>query len=210
MLDLNREIYWIGGSACAGKSTLAKRFAEENGFALYACDEHVGMHLQHITEKAQPVMYRVSRMAMNEVFFTRKIAEQLKTYIEYLREDFLYVLSDVAGGGSDPVVVEGNQLLPDLIEPLLRQKERAIWMIPSEQFQRNQYSRREWIQGILQATENPERSFENWMRRDALFADKVKREAKDRKLKVLEVDGSQTLEQNYNVLSGWLGCDIYL
>lgn len=43
-----------------------------------------------------------------------------------------------------------------------------------------------------------------------MFADKVKREAKDRKLKVLEVDGSQTLEQNYNVLSGWLGCDIYL
>ncbi|MEK3795932.1 hypothetical protein MKX42_29705 [Paenibacillus sp. FSL R7-0204] len=209
-MGLNREIYWIGGSACAGKSTLAKRFAEENGFALYACDEHSGKHLQHITEEAQPTMHRVSRMAMNEVFFTRKIAEQLNTYIEYLREDFLYVLSDVVGGGSDPVVVEGNQLLPDLVEPLLKRKERAIWLIPSEQFQRSQYSRREWIHGILQATENPERSFENWMRRDALFADKVKREAKDRKLKVLEVDGSQTLEQNYNVLSRWFGCDIYL
>lgn len=203
MMDLNREIYWIGGSACAGKSTLAKRFAEKNGLALYACDEHLGMHLQHITEDAQPAMYRVSEMAMNEVFFTRKITEQLNTYIEYLREDFLYVLSDLAGGGDGPIVVEGNQLLPALVEPLLKRKERAIWIIPTETFQRSQYSRREWIHGILQATENPERSFENWMRRDALFADTVKRGAKDRKLKLLEVDGSQTLDQNYKVLSRW-------
>lgn len=89
-------------------------------------------------------------------------------------------------------------------------REQAIWIIPAETFQRKQYSGREWIHGILQATENPERSFENWMRRDALFADKVKREAKERKLKVLEVDGSRTLEQNYIEISRWFGCDISL
>lgn len=209
-MDLNREIYWIGGSACAGKSTLARHFAEENGYALYACDEHSAQHLQRITEEYQPAMYRVSRMDMNEVFLTRKIEEQLDTYIQYLQEDFQYVLSDVAGGEDCPIVVEGNQLLPALVEPLLKRKEQAIWVIPTETFQRNQYSKREWIHGILQATENPERSFDNWMRRDALFADYVEREAKARELKVLVVDGSRTLEQNYIEISRWFSCDISL
>lgn len=201
--SMNREKYWIGGSACAGKSTLARRFAEQHGYALYACDEHTKDHLQRITAEAQPAMHRVSRMTMNEVFYTRKVAEQLNTYIEYLQEDFRYVLGDLADGGSGPVVVEGNQLLPALVEPLLGQKDRAIWVIPSESFQREQYSKREWIHGLLQATEDPEHSFNQWMKRDALFAQKVKGEAEERKLKVLEVDGSRTLEQNYNELARW-------
>lgn len=43
-----------------------------------------------------------------------------------------------------------------------------------------------------------------------MFADYVKREVKERELKVLVVDGSRTLEQNYIEISRWLGCDIYL
>ena len=201
----NRKIYWIGGSACAGKSTLARQLAEKYKLALYACDEHYEDHLQRITPEGQPAMYRVSRMTFNEVFFTRDIAEQLRTYTECLREDLAYVLNDLAGLDDGPVVIEGNQLLPSLVAPLLKQNHQAVWVIPAEQFQREQYSKREWIHGILQATGNPELSFSNWMQRDALFADRVKREAEERKLKVLEVDGSRTLEQNFTELECWFG-----
>jgi len=116
-MNLDRTIYWIGGSACAGKSTLAGRLAEKYSLALYACDEHYGDHLRRITEEAQPAMSRVSRMTMNEAFFTRPMAEQLNTYIGFLREDFSYVLSDLAELGAGPVVVEGNQLMPSLVAP---------------------------------------------------------------------------------------------
>ncbi|KAI7262059.1 hypothetical protein KC345_g9561 [Hortaea werneckii] len=142
---------------------------------------------------------------MNEAFFTRDIAEQLDTYIECLREDFSYVLSDLADRGEGPVVVEGNQLLPELVAPLLKQTDKAIWVIPSEPFQREQYSKREWIQGILQATEDPEAAFDNWMKRDAKFAEQVKIEAESRKLTVLEVDGRRTLEQNFAELERCFG-----
>lgn len=196
-MHLNSPIYWIGGSACAGKSTLARRLAEKYSLVLYACDEHYEDHLRRIIEEAQPAMYRVSRMTMNEAFYTRDIAEQLDTYIECLREDFSYVLSDLGIRGEGPVVVEGNQLLPELVAPLLKQTDKAIWIVPSESFQREQYSKREWIQGILQATEDPEAAFDNWMKRDAKFAEQVKTHAEARKLKVLEVDGRRTLEQNF-------------
>ncbi|AIQ56302.1 hypothetical protein [Paenibacillus borealis] len=202
---MNKQIYWIGGSACAGKSTLAGRFAEKYNMALYACDEHYEDHLQRITGRAQSAMYRVSQMTMNEVFFTRDVAEQLDTYIWCLREDFSYVLSDLAGSGDGPVVVEGNQLLPALVAPLLKPMDKAIWVVPAEPFQREQYSKREWIHGILQATENPELSFNNWMKRDALFAERIRSEAGKRKRKVLEADGSRTLEQNFAELERWFG-----
>lgn len=202
---MNRQIYWIGGSACAGKSTLAGRFAEKYNMALYACDEHYEDHLQRITGKVKSAMYRVSQMSMNEVFFTRDVAEQLDVYTGCLREDFNYVLSDLEGSGAGPIVVEGNQLLPALVAPLLKPMDKAIWVIPAEPFQREQYSKREWIQGILQATENPELSFNNWMKRDALFAARIRSGAGERKLKVLEADGSRTLEQNFAELERWFG-----
>ncbi|AIQ45116.1 hypothetical protein R70723_03820 [Paenibacillus sp. FSL R7-0273] len=43
--------------------------------------------------------------------------------------------------------------------------DRAIWAIPAIQFQLEHYSKRTWIQGILQRTEKPEQAFRNWMER---------------------------------------------
>ncbi|WP_280777320.1 hypothetical protein [Paenibacillus sp. PastM-3] len=194
---LPSSIYWIGGSACAGKSTLAGMYAEKYGLQLYACDEHFDQHLQRITAERQPALSRISGLTMNEVFLTREVQEQLDTYIECFQEDFSFVLDDLACMGEEAVVVEGNQLLPALVAPLLRHTDRAIWVIPTEQFQLEHYSKRTWIQGILQRTEEPEHAFCNWMKRDALFAEKVKQEALRLKLPLMEVDGSTSLQENF-------------
>ena len=190
-------IYWIGGSSCGGKSTLARRLADEYGLALYSCDEHYEGHLGRIADRAPSAMLAVSRMKAEEIFYTRSVSEQLATYLDVLQEDFHHVRNDLAAFGDGPVVVEGNQLLPWLVGPLLREQDRAIWVIPTEDFQREQYAARDWIHGILRETSSAEVSFNNWMTRDALFADRVRAEARERGLQVVEVDGSRTLEENY-------------
>ncbi|MNI93780.1 hypothetical protein D3C73_1517790 [compost metagenome] len=96
--------------------------------------------------------------------------------------------------------MEGNQLLPALVAPLLKKGDRGIWIVPAEQFQWEHYSKREWIQGILQETDDPEMAFRNWMWRDALFAERVKQEAAGLRLLLLEVDGSRTLQQNFELM----------
>lgn len=196
----DQQIYWIGGSACTGKSTLAKMYADKYGLALYACDEHFHEHVQQISREQQPAIHRVIRLTMNEAFYTRKVEEQLNTYIECFQEDFTFVLLDLARMGEKAVVVEGNQLLPRLVAPLMKNNHKAIWIVPTEQFQWEHYSRREWIHDILQETENSGIAFRNWMKRDALFAARVKEEAEARKLKVLEVDGSLSLKQSFAML----------
>lgn len=200
-----QSVYWIGGSACAGKSTLAKMYADKYGLALYACDDHFQEHMQQTSREIQPAMHRISRLTMNEVFYTREVDEQLNTYIKGFEEDFAFVLSDLARMGEKAVVVEGNQLLPALVAPLLKNSHRAIWIVPTEQFQWEHYSKREWIHDLLQETENPGAAFHNWMKRDALFAARVKEEAEARELMLLEVDGSLNLEQSFTLLEQHFG-----
>jgi len=193
-------IYWIGGSACSGKSTLANMYAEKHGLALYSCDEHFDRHLNDISIVEHPAMYKVRTMDPNEAFYTRDVQEQLSVYIRCFMEDFAFVLKDIADGPGTPLVVEGNQLLPSLVAPRLKQHHKAIWIIPAERFQREHYSKRAWIQEILQKTENPAAAFHNWMLRDARFAGFVAQEAADLNLQVLHVDGSKSLMENYAFL----------
>ncbi|OKP84836.1 hypothetical protein A3844_18810 [Paenibacillus helianthi] len=196
----NQVIYWIGGSSCAGKSTLAKMYAEKYELELYSCDEYFDRHLQDVATSEYPAMHKVSTMSPNEAFYTREVQEQLSVYIQVFIEDFSFVIKDLAKRKDKPVVVEGNQLLPSLVSAHLNEHHKAIWIIPTEQFQREQYSKREWIQGILQNTENPAVAFNKWMFRDALFSEFVQKSAFELQLNVLEVDGSNTLQENFRLI----------
>ena len=192
-------IYWIGGSACAGKSTLAKMYAEKYGFELYCCDDNFNEHLKNITLN-EPAMCKVSKMNPNEAFVLRGIEEQLSVYIQSFKEDFSFVINDLAKKCKKPIVVEGNQLLPKLVSQYLNEKSKAIWIIPTEEFQREYYSKRIWMHNVLKETSNPNVAFNNWMTRDALFAKMVYQEANDLNLNVLLVDGSNDLTDNFIIV----------
>ncbi|WP_438351033.1 hypothetical protein ACP8HI_10525 [Paenibacillus sp. FA6] len=201
----NQVIYWIGGSACAGKSTLARMYAEKHGLELYSCDEHFDRHLKDVSINEYPAMHKVSTMNPNEAFYTREVQEQLCVYIQSFVEDFSFVIKDLAKRTDTPVVVEGNQLIPSLLAPDLKEHHKAVWIIPTEQFQREQYSKRVWIQGILQNTENPTVAFNKWMSRDALFSEFIQKEASELHLNVLKVDGSKTLQENFEYIENYFG-----
>jgi dephospho-CoA kinase len=43
---LFEKTLFVGGSPCAGKSTVCDLFAQKHGFAQYHCDEHYSQHLE--------------------------------------------------------------------------------------------------------------------------------------------------------------------
>ncbi|MDR0138760.1 hypothetical protein RFW18_13475 [Metabacillus idriensis] len=188
-------IYWIGGSSCSGKSTLAKMLAEKHGLELYSCDDHFYKHVQLISPEKHPAMKKVAEMNPNEAFYSRGLDDQLRVYIQSFQEDFSFVLQDLQEI-IKPVIIEGNQLMPSLTAPYIKENHKAIWLIPTEAFQRKNYQKRDWIKGVLNDTEDPEIAFNNWMKRDAIFAEHVNEEAKRLGLKVLNVDGSSNLDEN--------------
>ena len=45
------HVYWLGGSPCAGKSSIADSLVERYGFRLYRCDEAYFVHEKVVTPK---------------------------------------------------------------------------------------------------------------------------------------------------------------
>jgi hypothetical protein len=111
-------------------------------------------------------------------------------------EHFALTLRDIlTEPGRKLLLVEGAALLPRQVAGLLSKRSHALWMIPSADFQREHYSKRRWVRGILEQCQHSEAAFDNWMERDAGFAKWVEAEASVLNLEVLRVGGSQTIEE---------------
>jgi hypothetical protein len=190
------HVYWIGGSPCSGKSSIVAWLAQRHPFTTYNCDDAFGAHGTRATPEAQPALYRVTRMAWDEIWM-RPPEVLLADVIAVLGEEFPMVLDDLlALPGKSPVVAEGAALMPSLVHDLLLDPGCAIWIVPSEGFQRAVYPKRgAWVEDILDQCTEPEQAFQNWMDRDASFARRVKEEARARGLAVIEADGQRTIEQ---------------
>jgi hypothetical protein len=93
-----------------------------------------------------------------------------------------------------PMIVEGAALMPALITSL-GVHARAAYLVPTASFQREHYAKRDWAQALVNTTADPQRTFNHWMARDALFADYIEASAKSNTFPSLRVDGSLTLTE---------------
>src|ERR1700730_17425391 len=86
------------------------------------------------------------------------------------------------------VLVEGTALLPRQVARVLSRPSRALWLIPTADFQRAHYSERDWVRAILAQCSKPEEAFHNWMERDIRFAHWIEEEVNATHLPLLTVD----------------------
>lgn len=61
------QIYWIGGSPCAGKSTIAQTLADCYHPHYYQCDSWFEAHQQHAQPEHQPLLARLGGMSCDEI-----------------------------------------------------------------------------------------------------------------------------------------------
>ena len=191
------HVYWIGGSPCSGKSSIVAWLARRHDFTAYNCDDAFGEHGQRATPEAQPALYRVTHATWDAIWM-RPVEALLADEVVVYEEEFGMILDDLlALPGTRPVVAEGAALMPALVRDLLIDPRRAIWVVPSEEFQRAIYPKRgAWVQGILKECTDREQAFQNWMGRDVAFARRIAEEARAQDLSVLTVDGNRTVEEN--------------
>lgn len=193
--DTFRHVLWIGGSPCAGKSSIANLLAAKYSLAAYHCDDMYDQHKARANAKAHPTFYRLSRMS-GDALWMRPVDLQIAEAIRFHREEFGMVLEDLAAMPSaTPVIAEGTSLLPTDVSALVPDRSKAIWLVPAAAFQIQHYARRPWVRDVLAACTHPEQSFQNWMERDVGFAMEVAAEARDLGLHLLEVDGTLSLAE---------------
>jgi len=195
MTDL-KNVYWVGGSPCAGKSTICERLAEKYGLNYYCVDSHYEEHLARADAVRHPNVVRLRNITWNDVFL-RPVPDLLRDEIAFYHEVIELIVEDLLHlPVGRPVIAEGAALLPELVAPYLDDPHHGLWVVPTEAFQREHYSRRPWIHGILAETRDPAQAFENWMCRDARFAEYVRAGCAERGFEVIVVDGEAGLEEN--------------
>lgn len=193
--DLNLDrIYWIGGSPCAGKSTAARLLAEAHALLAVECDLGGEARLAAMAAAALPVYTELTALGTCD-----RLAEppwwQAEMEVAFYREQFDLVLRELADLPTDrPLLVEGADLLPELVFTLGVRPERAVWVVPTAQFQLSYYRARDWVTPYLADCPDPELAFANWMRRDMIFAEYVTRTAGQHDGAVLVVDGATPVE----------------
>ena len=113
----------------------------------------------------------------------------------FYEEIFPYVKSYLIKNQDRPLLVEGAGLLPHLVKELEWSASSYLCLTPTADFQKKHYKQREWVPYVLEGTTNPEQAFENWMQRDILFAQMVRKEAIKLGYSSLMTDGSQSEKQ---------------
>jgi hypothetical protein len=187
--DRLRHVYWIGGGSGGGKSTVAGRLAEEYGCGLYPTDGSMLDHAGRTTPSESPELGRFMAMTMDERWAARTPEEMLATFHWYRGEAFDLIVEDLLRFDG-PVVAEGFRLLPALVAPLLADRTRAVWLLPTPDFRRAALESRGELWKIAGRTSDPDRALNNLLTRDAMFTERLVAEVASLGLQAIQVDGS--------------------
>lgn len=85
--------------------------------------------------------------------------------------------------------------MPKLMAQENISRNRYISITPTKDFQVEHYKKREWLPYILDGCSDKETAFQNWMDRDALFAEDVRRQCKENNYVSLVTDGTVSVEE---------------
>lgn len=191
-----RHVYWIGGGSGAGKSTIARRLASEHGLRVYSTDDAMADHDRRITADEAPYLAAFKAMDMDARWASRSPETMLESFHWFHGEGFGLVVEDLLKTpASTPVIAEGFRLLPHLVVPLLTERRRAVWLLPTPRFRRAALARRGTIADIPAKTSDPERALRNLLARDELFTSRLDVQTQHLGLAAITVDTTMTEDE---------------
>jgi hypothetical protein len=189
-----RHVRFIGGGSGAGKSTVARRLADQFGLQLYQAEQFPSYAARTSPDEA-PLLHAFISMEMDDRWVTRSPRLMFETFHGFHGEGFHLMIEDLlALPPHPPILAEGFTLLPRLVAPLLSRPGQAVWLIPTPEFRRIAFEARGSTWDIPGKTTDPERALANLLARDAIFTEELAREVRALQQPSIEVDGSTSVE----------------
>jgi cytidylate kinase len=200
-------VYWIGGGSCAGKSSIARRIADQHGLLLYATDDVMAPHARRSKPENCPLLHQFMSMGPDDRWVNRSPATMLDTFPWFRGEGFHLIIEDLLRIPNHlRVIAEGFRLLPYLVKPLLPASDHAVWLLPSPEFRQAAIERRgDRTSGFLAKTSNPERALQNLLERDRMFTDRLRKEVEELELRAIQVNAAMAEEDSANLVAKIFG-----
>lgn len=98
-----KNVYFISGTACGGKTTVTKALGEKYGIPVYVIDDQFTIHQLKSDKEHQPTMNKFFKDA--DEFFGRSVEEYKNWLLGNKREQLDYVLLDLIRLSSDRVIL---------------------------------------------------------------------------------------------------------
>lgn len=143
-----------------GKTTAARAFAHKHDLRLYSLDARTYEHEAKLPRETR---------TLDELWVDQSPEGLADWFEEHARRRFPLVLEDLARIEDEaPVIVDGPQLLPELVASL----GPALFVVAAPELQRELVSARG--SSLYARTSDPERAFANRLARDAILAERLR------------------------------------
>ena len=122
-------VFWVGGGSGAGKTTVSRAVAYRGDLAWYRVDAHAYEHRDRLVDRR--VITKDTRTDDERWLIptARQLADEFVTMSALL---FPLIIDDLRALGTDVgVIVEGPQLLPDLVAVHGADGDSAVWLLPT-------------------------------------------------------------------------------
>lgn len=177
------HVLWIGGAPGSGKTTVATALARRYGLRRYNADAHTWSHRDRAIAAGNRAAIRWEEMTIAERLEASP-EEALELNIHWERGPM--IVDDVRELPASPLIVaEGTTVLPDIVSGGIADRSRALWLLPTLEFQRARLNERDVPAEVRR---HRDRTFLHMAK---VIADR----AQEHDVPVLTVDGSHGVEE---------------
>ncbi len=168
-----QNVFFILGSNCGGKSSMAKALAEKHDMVLYSADEHYWNHRKQ-TDSAVEVNMNRPFHGWDE-YFSRNPRDQAKWLLRCKDEEIPYILCDlmVLASSTDKKIIVDTHNMGDLAKEITNYN-RVIYLYADEETVRNDFFEREdklpLLKVIQTKTTHPDKALNNLLETVSLIA----------------------------------------
>lgn len=202
-----KKIFYIGGSPCSGKSTVAEKITDSFDFYYYKVDDY----LERFTQTGAKCGYKICKKQaemLPEQIWMRNPKLQCEEELRFYHEIFDLILLSINQVETDKcIITEGAAFLPELMDKISVSINNYISITPTKSFQIEHYEQREWITYVLEDCSDKKKAFENWMDRDALFAVEVRNQCANLGYKSIITDNNVEFDHTYQLVCRQFGLE---
>ena len=197
--DRLARVFWLGGMSGVGKTTAARALARRHDLRLYSFDAYNFAHAPRLPPETR---------TLDEIWVETTPEELADWFEEKSRERFPLVLADLLAFEDEaPVLVDGPQLLPELVAPLAASPDHVLYVVAPRSVQEQLVRARG--SGVSGRVRDPERSRLNRLGRDEELVRRLRATAAVHDFSVVDVDDvAETLpaiERHFEpLLAGWI------
>lgn len=197
-------IYFIGGSPCSGKSTVAEILSSRYDLYYFKVDDYLEKYTQTGASKGYNICTKQTRMTPDQIWMRDPVIQCTEEF-DFYEEISEFLFEDLKAIENKPVITEGAAYLPDLMKKLNIPSDRYVSITPTEDFQISHYKQRPWVPYVLGECSDKETAFSNWMKRDILFGEEVRDQCLRNHYVSIINDGNIEVEELVRMLSGQFG-----